>query len=113
MRELPPVLEVAVLELVRVDSSKAMPWLLSRLEDRKALARQRAALALAGIGGKQAALHLVKLCKDDDPWTHFAAQPGLRRRSGKDFACDWLFGTTTSRKAAVSKWSAWVGQLKH
>lgn len=107
----PPVLEASLLELGRIGDAAARRALEDRLGDTKALGRPHAALALGGIQAPGVAARLVALLDDLDPFVRLMSYRALRRRSGKDFATDWIYATDQQRAPTVKRWAEWLKGL--
>ncbi len=110
---IPPIVEVALLEIGRTGSLKAAPLLVSRATGGGRFGRAEAVLALGAIGGKRVIRHLIERLGDQDAWVRFCAYRSLRQITDADFFCDWIFGSgTSSIQATVKQWRAWY-RKKH
>lgn len=101
----PPLLEISCIELGRLGDPKGVPALLKVLKSEATGGRGEAALALGAIGGKEAVDALVEALEDPkDGWLRFCAYESLKKLTGEDYFCDWLFGSKSTRRRAVSKY---------
>ena len=95
----PPLLEIACIELGRLGDPKAIETLIKILKSDASSGRAEAALALGAIAGREAIDALVAALEDPkDGWVRFCAYEALRKLSGQDHMCDWIFGTADFRR---------------
>ncbi len=105
--QVPPVLETAILELGGLDDPEALTLVLARIDAAGSAGRPQAVLALGGIGGPVAGARLLELLADASPWVRFAAYRAIRKLSGLDHACDWLYGTPEDHAPAIERYRDW------
>ncbi len=110
-----PLLEYAVIELGRLKDPKQENYLISYLKNEKSDARAEACFAVAAIGTKNCKQALVDTLDDKDGWIRFCAYKALKElakihESDKDYIADWLYGSDSSRQAAVKKWREWANK---
>jgi hypothetical protein len=98
-----PLLESVVIELGRTRSKKAGEALASMVSDAPH-ARAEMAFALGAIGGKRALAALVGALEDRDGWVRWAAYTALHALTGREFFCDWIYGSAGAREEQVRKW---------
>lgn len=110
IRICPPLLEIACIELGRLQDPKALPALIAILKSDATGGRAEAALALGAIPGREAIEALVAALEDPkDGWVRFCAYEALRKLSDKDHPCDWIFGSAASRSRAAAHYREWAG----
>ena len=107
---IPPVLEVAMLELGRTGRPDAAVTLNRVLDETAGEARPEAAISLGGIGNRGAIEKLVGLLSDTDKFVRFNAFRALRQLTDQNHLADWLFGSQQTRAAAIKKWKDWLKQ---
>jgi len=106
----PPLLEIACIELGRLGSPNAVPTLLTILKSNATGGRAEAALALAACPSREAIEGIVAALDDPkDGWVRFCAYEALKKMSGQDHPCDWIFGNASSRSRAVAHYREWAG----
>jgi HEAT repeat protein len=106
----PPLLEIACIELGRLQDPKAIPTLLSILKSNATGGRAEAALALGATSNREAIEALLAALEDPkDGWVRFCAYEVLKKMSGQDHMCDWIFGNASSRSRAVAHYREWAG----
>jgi hypothetical protein len=72
--------------------------------------RGEAALALGAVANREAIEALVAALDDPkDGWVRFCAYETLKKMSGQDHPCDWIFGNASSRRSAVAHYREWAG----
>jgi HEAT repeat protein len=107
----PPLLEIACIELGRLGDPKALETLIRILKSDATGGRAEAALALGAIAGREAIDALVAALEDPkDGWVRFCAYEALRKLSGQDHLCDWIFGQPGSRSRAVARYKDWAAK---
>ncbi len=107
----PPLLEIACIELGRKADPKGLPALLAVLRSEAGGGRAEAALALGAIGGTEAVEALLSALDDPkDGWLRFCAYQSLKKLSGRDHFCDWIFGGAAARRSALASYKQWAGK---
>ncbi|MBI5360349.1 MAG: HEAT repeat domain-containing protein [Planctomycetes bacterium] len=106
-----PFVETLILELSKLQSKEAVNKLLDLLKKSDFPCHAEIIQALADVPYDKSIVEaLVKQLSSEDGWTRYCAYSSLKRITGKDFNCEWVFDPQNERKAIVDQWETWWGE---
>ncbi|MBI5778792.1 MAG: HEAT repeat domain-containing protein [Planctomycetes bacterium] len=104
----PPVIETAIEQLGLIRTEEASKILLEVAKQGNPHFRGKAILTLADLPPKKHVVKtMIEMLSDEDGWTRYCAYCALKRVTGQDFNCEWMYDSDTVRKETAALWKKW------
>lgn len=104
----PPLMETAATELSKLGSKEAARILLDFFKQQDFPGRPELATALGNVPpDKSTVKTLINALSDKDGWVRYRAYCSLKKLTGQDFACEWIYDSESACKQTANKWEKW------
>ncbi|HLD36349.1 MAG TPA: HEAT repeat domain-containing protein, partial [Planctomycetota bacterium] len=104
----PPVIETALEQLGLMKTEEAARIALEVAQQPNPRFRGKAILMLAEMPAKKNNITLmIAMLADEDGWNRYCAYSALKRVTGQNFNCEWVYDSETIRKETIKLWKKW------
>ena len=104
----PPVIETALEQLGLMRTEEASKIVLEVVNQGNPRFRGKAILMLAEMPvRKNNVKTMMDMLADEDGWNRYCAYCALKRVTGQDFNCEWVYDSEVIRKETTALWKKW------